>query len=367
MFQKLFFAFTFAAIFTSGVNQETIFLSILLSAVATSLGLVHIVKERIKLMLPRHLVPMILFTLVLHSYLIFVGNRTNPLLFALIFTEGILYWLIFFNIGGGGTFLKSMLIKLTLLYSFFYLLTNIFNLGLTKLSTMFFLEIGPSRHYHMGDLWVFAIIGVAGGGWNKLKPNHWLFIGLGVLFLVLSNSRSAYLALLVAVIYLVAKTNSVKAVKKTFVVLLVVLITTLFILAGFTKTSLFSRPYFLQSIQAFPSHILGVGMGNFGLIGEYLLKTTFAKEISISSHTHNIFLEALSGTGIFSILFLIFLIQVVKDLLNCSPKKAVWGALLTAILANFMLDTTYTIPGLVWILFICLGVFQASKSQPKET
>jgi hypothetical protein len=367
MAYRLFIILSFLAIFVSGINYKTIVFSILFSLLATSFGLMEILKRKRRLNFPKHFGLMVMFVIILNLYPIFIKDKINPIYFAAIFGEGLLYWLIFFNIKNGGNLFRSLLIKLTLLYSLFYVLTRFSNLNLTTFSAYFFQEGLPSKHYHIGDLWAFTLTLIVGLGWGKFKLKDWLIMDLGILFLVISNARSAYLSLLLGFAYIATKRWGKAKINRYLPIIFFFSTIGLFMFASSSKTTLFSRPYFLQSITSFPTHPLGVGFGNFKLINEYILKTTLAKEVSLSSYVHNIFLEALSGVGIFSVLFLIFLIQVAKDLWQASSEKVVWGALLTAILINFMFDTTYTIPSLIWILFICLGVFQASKSQPKET
>lgn len=361
MIYKLFLIFSFLALFVSGISSDTIFLSILISLPALCLGLAHLIQNGMKINFPKHFAIMLLFVIILQIYPIFLTDKLNPFYFTLIFAEGLAYWLIFFNIKGGGGVLKSILIKLALLYSIFYVITKIFDLNLVKLSELFFLEGLPSRHYHFGDLWAFTLLVIIGLSWGKFRLKDWLLMGLGFLFLIVSSARSAYLSLLLGFVYLISKKWKGESLNKFIPIAFVCLVVGLFIFASTTKTTLFSRPYFLQSIEAFPSHPLGVGMGNFKLIGEYILKTTTAKSVSLSYYTHNILLEALSGVGVFSILFLIFLVNIARDILKEKSGNIVWGAVLIAILVNFMFDTTYTIPGLIWILFMTLGIFQAKK------
>ena len=367
MIYKLFVIFSFLAIFASGISRDTVILSVLLSLSAICFGLIHVLKNKQTLNFPRYFTGMLLFVIILQIYPIFMSTRLNPFYFAAIFGVGLIYWLIFFNIKHGGAVVQSLLVKLTLLYSLFYVLTKFFNMNLVKTAGLFFLEGMPSRHYHMGDLWAFTLISIIGMGWGAFKLKDWLLMDLGFLFLVVSNARSAYLSLLLGFVYLLTKKwkggNSHKFIPVAFVSLII----GLFIFASSTKTTLFSRPYFLQSIESFPEFPLGVGMGNFNLIAEHLLQNSDLKNLALSSYTHNIFLETLSGVGIFSILFLIFLVKIAIDILQEHSKKVVWGALLMSILINFMFDTTYTIPGLIWILFMALGVFQSKKDLLKGT
>lgn len=357
MIYRLFLIFTFLAIFVSGINMATLPSSILLSIIAISFGLINIVSANSKIVFPRHFGLMTIFVIALLAYPFFISNKLNPFYFATIFATGLFYWLILYNLNNGSKILRSFLTTLTLLYSFFYTGSMLFNLYLTKFSSLFFQE-GPSRHYHIGDLWALTLVVVIGSNWGKMKLTDWLLVGLGFVFLIISNARSAYLSLLLGFIYIIYKKARLQNFSKLIPTIFISSIIVLFVIAGTTKTILFSRPYFLQSIQAFTKFPLGVGMGNFTLINEHMLKTTTAKEISLSSYTHNIFLEALSGVGVFSVLFLIFLFKITKDILQTNSAAFVWGALPIAILTNFMFDTTYVIPGLIWIFFISLAVLQ---------
>jgi len=271
-----------------------------------------------------------------------------------------MYWLIFYNLKNGSKILKSFLISLSIIYSLIYLSSIIFNINLIKLAELFFEQSTPIKHWDIGDLWAFTLVALIGLEWNNFKFKNWLITGSGLIFLVLSNARSAYLSLALGLGYIVAKKTGSSKLKKTIIISLISIIAGLFIFSSFGKTTLFDRPYYFQSIESFAKHPLGIGMGNFKQIAtEYRLKDP--NNISFSIYTHNIFLEALSGVGIFSILFLIFLIYVARDILKENAGGIAWGAVLIAILINFMFDTSYTIPGLVWILFMSLGVFHSKQ------
>jgi hypothetical protein len=213
-----------------------------------------------------------------------------------------------------------------------------------------------SRHYHVGDLWAFALVALIGIGWNKFKLNNWLMIGLGSVFLVISNSRSALLSLALGLGYLFEKQINPSKTKNTIKIFFFALLAGIFVFSSVGKTTLFDRPYFLQSIESFAKYPLGIGIGNFDRVSEVLQSENIT---NTSIYTHNIFLEALSGVGIFAVIFLVLLTYLVWDILKYKGKGSVWGAFIVAMLTNFMFDTTYAIPGLVWILFMSIGVFQS--------
>ncbi len=365
MLYLIFLTLSFLSIFISGISSHTFGLSILMSLSAISFGLIYILNSAREIKVPKYFGLMAVFVAILHVYLFFIQDKLNPFYFTTIFGEGLAYWLIFFNIKNGGAILRSFLIKLSILYSIFYVLTKIFGLNLIRMSGLFFAEGLTSRHYHIGDLWALTLIIVIGTNWGKFKLQDWLITTLGFIFLIISNARSAYMSLLFAFIYIISKKTTDIGRYKFIPILFISIIIGFFVLTSTHKTLLFSRPYFLQSVEAFPKYPFGVGMGNFNLIGEHLLKTTATRELALSNYTHNIFLETVSGVGVFSILFLIFIIKIIKDILQADVKKVAWGALLIGILINFMFDTTYAIPGLIWILFMSLGSFQEKESGDK--
>lgn len=361
MIFQLFLVFTFLAIFISAINRDTITLSVLFSLPAICLGLIQLIKLKRKLILPKRFAFMVLFVLILQLYLILVPNKLNHFYYTAIMGEGLAYWFIFSNLKKGEVVLESFLIKLTLIYFLFYIISIISNISLIKLSELIFTQEAPNRHYYFGDLAAFTLTIIIGTHWSSFRPKHWLIIGLSFLSLALSNTRSAYLSLAFGLFYIISKRGWGTKLKRIVTILLVGLIAGLFFFSSLNKTTLFSRPYFLQSIKAFPKHPMGVGMGNFKII-ENELKNTGIDESSLSIYTHNLFLEALTGVGIFSIPFLIFLILLTKDLLK-EKLNIAQGALVIAILTNFLFDTSYTVPGFIWIFFMAIGAFQAKKIQ----
>lgn len=360
MILQLFVIFSYTAAFISGINKDTLFISIVVSFLAVCLGMLHLLKGGNEIKFPKYFSLMLLFTAILQLYLLFVSDKINPFYYAVIMGEGALYWLIFYNLRKGSEILKSLLIWLSIAYSSLYLLSEALNVNLIKLAELFFQSGAIPRHYHMGDLWAFTLVALIGVKWGKARPSTWLMVGLGIFFLAVSNTRSAFLSLAVGIGYLFTKQAGFSKLQRMIIVSLFALITGMFIFSSLGKTTLFDRPYFFQSVESFITYPLGIGMGNFKQIAEiYRLKDSYNAPVSI--YTHNIFLEALSGIGVFSVVFLILLIYLVRDILKKNTGNVVWGAVAIAILTNFMFDTSYAIPGLVWILFMSLGLFQSRE------
>lgn len=360
MIVKLFLAFLYLAIFVSGVNKDVVFVSILISFLAICLGSIYLLRNGTRIGFPKYFPLMICFVLILQIYLFFISNKLNPFYYTTTMSMGLIYWLIFFNLKNGDRILKSLLIRFSLTYSSFYILSKVFNINLIKLAELIFTQDFPTRHYYFGGFWAITIVLLVGLYWKEFKLKQWLIIGLGIVFVAISNARSGYLSLTLGIGYIIVKKTKGVRLDKKIVIPLISLIVGLFMFSSLGRTTLFSRPYYIQSIESFVKYPLGVGMGNFKQISEmYQLKSL--TETSFSIYAHNIFLETLSGVGIFSVVFLAFLILLVRDILKEDSKNIVWGAVIISILTNFMLDASYTIPGFIWILFISIGVFQSKK------
>ncbi len=358
---SLLYTATFISLFISGVSRESAIVSITVALVAVLVGFIAVIKEKGSITAPKNFWGMALFSIIINIYLFFIRADTNPFVFPFTFTLGILFWLLFYNLKKSGQILQYLILTLVLLYSGFYAITKIFNIDLVKFAQLFFAEGLMSRHYHIGDLWALVLVFLLTKKLGKFDLKTWLLIDVGFLFLVLANARSAYLSLIAGFLYFLTRRLEHGEYKKLIPSIIIGLVTLLFIFSSVSKTTLFSRPYFAQSVESFFKYPLGVGLGNFKQISlEYYGQSGDASQFSL--YTHNIFLEALSGVGVFSILFLYFIYTTTKEVITEQKRNLVWGAVYLAITANFMFDTTYTIPGLVWIWFMTLGVFQSKES-----
>lgn len=360
MLYKFFLILLYVAIFVSGINKDTIGLSILISLLSASLGLMYLLKNNIDVKIPKNFVLVSIFTLILHLYVFFINDKLNPFYYATIFSEGLIFWLIFYNINEGGKLLKSILVNLSITYSFFYIISILFNINLIALAEPFFSGGLLVNHWNIGDLWAFTLISIIATEWNKFKHSTWIIIGVGFGFVAISNVRSAMFALAVGLVYFFTKNTIQPKFSKIIMSIFIGLCVIFFVLSGINKTTIFDRPYFGQSIQAFAKHPFGVGMGNFKQISaEYYSNGTDGGQLATT--TFNIFFEALSGVGIFSVLLLIFLISVVGDLFKDNNHNVTWGAVLLTILTNFMLDASYNTPSLMWIFFMAIAIFQSKQ------
>jgi hypothetical protein len=364
MILRLFVIFTFLAIFTSGISRESILLSFLFSTLGTTLGLINLLKTVRKINIPRHFFIMVLFFLILQVYLFFIGDKLNPLYSSIVLGEGLIYWAIFYNLPEAFRYIKYFIYSLAIIYSLIYLASLAFNISLTKLAELYF---GPSqltsRHWHLGNLWAFVLVITIAANWGKYNLKNLPLIVLGIIFLVISNVRSAMVSLMASFIYLFYQKKTVAKMQKVTIIALALTAVIAFIYISRFKTSIFSRPYYIQSIESFAKYPLGVGVGNFKNIAiEYYKENP--SDTSLSFYTHNVFLETLSGVGVFSMIPLIFLILLTKDLIR-RRFDIIPSSLLIAMLVNFMIDASYLRIGLVWLFFMTLGTLRFQNTTSK--
>lgn len=356
MILNLFLALFYIATFISGINRQTVFLSIVAGLIAAIVGIIELVKNNTSLKIPKYFSLVMMFEVIILIYPLFLTEKVNPFYYGLTIGIGILYWLIFFNLDRPNKFLKPIFISITVIYPAIYILSTVFKFNLMGLAGVVFAQESTTIHYYFGMFCAISIVTVIKNGFKNLTPGRLLIVAICIAFLILSNNRTADLSLMLALIYLFTKSRWVLGTKKNLF-LLVGGIALVFILASLNKTTIFERPYFAQSIQSFPSHLWGVGMGNFNLINQYLLQTS-SGTLEISNFTHNIFLETLSGVGVFSLVFLYFLIRLTIDIFRSKTKTATWGAIVLIFLTNFMFDSSYTMPGIIWLFFAAIGTFQ---------
>jgi hypothetical protein len=76
-----------------------------------------------------------------------------------------------------------------------------------------------------------------------------------------------------------------------------------------------------------------------------------------SSVAHNIALEVLSGLGILGFVFVYWLYKVLSDLWSDKSKKNIlYKSVFFALTVNFLFDSTYFIPTMLWLWFTTLGL-----------
>lgn len=293
-----------------------------------------------KVEIPRNYLIYIVFfvTLLVHSYF-FKGS----IYYITLFFSGGLCWLLVFNL----RHLVSKLFPpfLISLGIFMALLNIVYRLrGVTYLTPdNLFLPLSTLViHNHLGDVWALIIVVLIYKMCVKIHTWHFTLTLIGLFTIVLSHSRSAIVSLAVGGIYILYNLMDKKKLKRILVSALAIL-AFLFLYVSINKSTLFSRPYFELAISSLINSPMGLGVGNF------------YKVSSQSSVVHNIVLEFLSGMGVFSGIFIFWLIRIFRDF-NQKNTSILYKALFLSIFTNLSFDTTYTIPTMIWVWFSTIAL-----------
>ncbi|MGA2910866.1 MAG: hypothetical protein ABSE04_03670 [Candidatus Microgenomates bacterium] len=321
-----------------GIDTSFILVLVLLNVLA---ALIYKYINIGKIEIPKNYFLYVIFLLVLlvHTRL-FHGN----ILFLQLLSIGGLLWLEVYNFRRlFAKYFAPILITLGMLMSGIYIYSLRFPVNLPNLLALFKAPPDLARHVVIGDLWAVILVAVFYLFFRKKSYFYLPLIGLGLYFLAISYSRSALLALAVGIFYIFQKSVNRKKLKNIILVLFVI-ITALFVYFATVKSLLFSRVYFFQAIIGFFRFPLGTGIGNF----TYLT--------NLADLVHDLPLEVFSGMGIFSVVFLVWLYKILKQMLTVKKINVEAVAIFLAILIDFCFYTTYTIPIFIGIWFLSLAL-----------
>jgi hypothetical protein len=277
----------------------------------------------------------------------------------LLFAGGGVFWVVFFNLKQKiYEEFNKIIIYSGLFFSVLYFY-NRFVDGSDKFVPDSLIHISTPylNHSHIGDYWALLLILTVYRYVIHKERLSWLLVVLGGFLLTLSQSRSAILSLAVGVL-IIFRSEGFWEKYRNILVLVMVLAAGLFIFTGFSKPTLISRPYYVQGIVGLVRNPFGIGMGNFGIISIDPQNHLWGLS-SYSSAALNIFLEVLSGIGVFGLIFIVWLVSVINNLLRRdASQNAIYMALFFAITVNFFFDSTYFIPTMLWLWFAFLGLSQ---------
>jgi hypothetical protein len=330
-------------------------------AVVSGVFLLALLLSGRKIVIPKGFVLFFIFLLLLGVNTLWSQGKLATLEYLITFTGGGALWLVFYQLADK---FKESFPRLILILGVIFgasLIINLVSLPQVPIRawTLYLPATLTRNHNHLGDLWAIVLVLLV--YWQLIRPRwwYWVLAAAGVYFLGVSLSRSAYLALAIGSIFIFYKLKQRKIPPKYFIGL-VVLVTGLFLYAAAFKTTLLSRPYFEQVIYGITKWPLGVGVGNFGTISLNPQSPWWSgpRPGIVSSAAHNIVLEMVAGQGVLSFIFVGWLVYVLIDILRKS-KQVLFSAVFLAITANFMFDTTYYIPTMLWLWFASLGVAQA--------
>lgn len=306
------------------------------------------------LIVPKGFGVYLVFLALLLSNVFFSSKKDSTLNYFLIYLSGGIFYLLFYNLAEKiENGFEKLLLTVGLIFAALLAIFFIFK-GLPTTPGSLFLPAASYRnHNHIGDFWVILLI-VGVYRFLQGRQKLYLFIlALGVILEAISLSRSAYLGVIVALAYLFWKKGGFLSNQKAFKASLSVFLG-LFLIGSFFKSTLFSRAhYFVQAAYGAFKYPFGVGVGNFELVSKDPQSHLFGLG-NFSTMTHSIVLEFWVGMGIFAIVFVVWLIKTILRLRNAN--NLLFFALWIAVLVNFLLDSTYIIPTMVWVWFCLLGL-----------
>ena len=302
-----------------------------------------------------------LILFLINSFVISVDTKKSLEVFSL-FLGGGLFWLAFYNLRKEfrPTFDK-LIVLLGIVFGILFIYSHYFGEAQAKPWSLYLPYSAYLNHNNIGDLWSVVLTIVV--FYILKKPKNyfvWFLVPLGIYLLAMSQSRAAYVAFAVGVIYLGQAGGWLEKYKKIFI-LFIFTAAALFLFTGFYKTTLFTRQYYLQGILGFFHNPQGVGVGNFGVISSDPENILWGLS-HFSSNAHNIVLEIMTGMGVLGLIFVAWFVLMVVELWNDKGKKnLVYKAVFFALTANFFFHSSYFIPAMFWMWFICLGIAQSSR------
>jgi O-antigen ligase len=286
-------------------------------------------------------------------------NLDAGLEYILLFTGGGLFWVSFYNLKEQTS--KSLVYLILLLGGLFFVGAAWYQAFDQSWSSPWGL-IGPYTdvHHHLGDYFLIVVLAVLWFMRRKTKLWHAATLILASVVLFYSFSRSAYVGAFGAILFLIYKGYFLKGRSKKKIVLgLLLVLGLIFISSAFLKETLFARPFFPQAILGIADNPLGIGMGNFTQISRnpayHIWGMTGFSEI-----VHNIFLEVFVGTGIVGgVIFVLWFFKSTKGLFATKDDLTLfYCASFIGLTLNFLFDSTYLVPTLVWLWFVFLGFAQ---------
>ena len=336
-----FFLFTTMIIISVGAlgifRELILYISIINSTLA--IGFALLLNGEVKF--PKNFIWYVLFLLAtsIHNF-VFKGN----LFFLMLFVSGGMMWLQIFNYKD--IFLEyfsKLLIALGILMAILYVYSSYQSIELPNLVSLFAPATSYIKHSNIGDFWSIIMVSLFVGYVSKKSIINLPIFIFGLVFVIISLSRDAILTFLTGSYFAYTKLQPNKNLGKIIKFLLIVLGLS-FIIVSTQKSVLFSRPYFAQALFGLSKYPLGTGLGNF------------SKVSNETNLVHNLPLEIVSATGVFSIFFLVWLVKNIKNVLRGKNLNIEYSALFIAILVNFLFNTTYMIPAMFWIWFIALAL-----------
>ena len=271
--------------------------------------------------------------------------------------------------------IKSVIVMATVIFVAGFLLKVLFpnfflikNLPAREFNLFF--SFYTYAHNHLGDfLGLSLILMFVGLVKNIRKVSLASFFALVVLFLY-SFSRSAYMALLLAISIFVLQFRSRRVIILFSTVLF--LVVAFFFLISSPYGKLFNLPqknlfdsrknYWQQGIQAIKEKpIFGFGMGNFGYASQKYRSNYYV----FSETSHNFFLDTVVENGLLATIPLIIFFILV--LLSVWRRQSIFSLLFFYLFIIFQTDYIYKMYSVMVLFMILAAVVYEEKNETEST
>ncbi len=213
------------------------------------------------------------------------------------------------------------------------------------------------KHNHLGDFLGLSLI-------ISLIKNNYLLSLIFFIFLIISHSRSAFFSFFLTIFFYLKTLDFFRKNQywwKNYLLIFLLIFLNLSIFY-YQRFDIFNsrQYYFLQGLSGFlEKPIFGWGYGNFINISlKYSVFFHNPYNQSLTGVAHNIFLENLTGLGIFSFVFFVLLIyEFLKN-----AQKNTFFYLFLYLLVLFQFDYIYVMPNLYLLFLILPSLFYKEKS-----
>lgn len=314
-----------------------------------SLGLfIYLFSKKQKIRVPKSFLAYTVFLLFVALSFLWSVDGANTLEYFLLFLTGGVVWIVFYNLDK--KYVNKLDVVLFVVGVLFFALYTYYLYGDLSSKQWSLVFPATTNHHHLGDYWAVILPLFLFGIDKKRSFLKYFALFIGLIAIAISLSRSAHVALVGAVVFFFLKGK--RLANRRIIYTLFGIFIILFLATGFFKPTLLSRPYFVQSLSGLLKHPFGVGMGNFGDISQEV-SGVFGMD-GYSSIAHSVVFEVVSGVGVFGLLFVYWLTRKVLDVWK-NPDM-LFAPSFVALTVNFLFDTTYFIPGMLYLWFMLLGL-----------
>lgn len=318
-----------------------------------------------KLMIPKYFWLYMFFVAIIGWDVMTRGiSFDSPKFFSLLFAGG-LFWLAFYMVSMsryGKEMLHSVHNYLLGLGWMYYLGFEWFkNSAIDKSDFTFgFIQVLTFEHNHLGVFWAILLASLI---MNKSvsKPYTWyrvMSFVLGGYLIAISQARSAYLLVLVAMVTYYRNEIFGKKLQRLVSLISIVGITSIILISVNKPVRLLN--FYTPAILAIKQFPLGFGIGNFREASAFYAYL-YGTADYVTTLAHNLFFEMTVGVGIIGFVYWVWYILAARQYFEDAKVKGknYFMVMFIAISVLFMVDPGYVIPTLYWFWMAFLGMGQA--------